>query len=201
MKPATNTPESTPKMPRRTLVLLAVLILLTITTLYLYFTKFSTSPLAYELTSKQSTLVAQVKSLFNPKSASTDADSTPTPNPTGSPKPLPTGKQVYRYSHGKDVVGPKLQVVTVDPFDPQSGDTILVTAEIKHDSPVTTATAILVTDNKTVTKEMKKVSGEDTNGTWEAKLKLDDTYLYTYQLNFELASDTDSYQGGMTYRP
>ena len=141
------------------------------------------------------------RNLFRPESATTDAEATPTPTPKGSPKPLPGGSQTYRYSHGKDVVGPKLQTVTIDPFDPQPGDTIKVTAEIKHDSPITKVTTYLVTDSKTVTQEMKKVSGEDTNGTWETEFKLQDTYLYTYQLNFELSSETDNYQGGMTFRP
>lgn len=132
----------------------------------------------------------------------TKHQASPSPSPTPCPtKILPEGKQVYKYSHGKNVVGPKLQMVTIDPFDPQLNQTINVTAEIKHDSPVTKATAILVTDHKTVPQEMKHISGEPTNGTWTTEIKLEDTYLCTYQVNFDLQSETGNYQGGMTFRP
>ena len=142
--------------------------------------------------------------LTGEKPAEQTAEQQPTPTPLPSPcipKILPGGKQVYRYSHGKDVIGPKLQIVTIDPFDPQSNQVINVTAEIKHDSPVTKATATLVTDNKSAPAVMELVSGEPANGTWAVQLQLEDSYRCTYQLNFDLQSKTGNYIGGMTFRP
>lgn len=130
----------------------------------------------------------------------------PSPSLSPSPSPcvasrIPVGKQVYRYSHGKDVVGPKLQVVTLDPNDPQEDQRISITAEIKHDSPVTNATLYLVTDNKTVEEKMKLISGEPNNGIWATEIEINDTYLCTYELNFDLQSETGNYLGGMVFRP
>lgn len=128
--------------------------------------------------------------------------SSPSPSPISCiSKILPGGKQVYRYTHGKDVVGPRLQVVTIDPFDPKLNQIINVTAEIKHDSPVTSATVSLVTDSKTEQSKMNLVSGNSTNGTWTAEIKLEDTYLCNYQLNFDLQSSTGNYKGSMVFRP
>jgi len=182
-------------------IYLAILLLIPLSSIlafygYRYFT----------LAHPEQAVLPEIQAIFDSNSAVKD-DPSPTPEPTPeptlppSPKPLPTGKQVYRYSHGDDVVGPKLQVVTIDPFDPKPGQTITITATIKHDSPVTSATAILVTDNQSNNQPMQLIDGSDTDGTWTTEYTLDDTYLYTYQLNFELASSTGDYQGGMTYRP
>jgi len=136
--------------------------------------------------------------LFNKPDSSSIPASFP---PPCTFRPLPRGKQIYHYSHGKDVVGPKLQVVTIDPFDPQPDQTINITAEIKHDSRVTKATAILITDNQITPQEMTLTSSETTNGTWTASIKLEDTNLCTYQLKFDLQSETGNYNDGMVFRP
>lgn len=131
-------------------------------------------------------------------------DSSGEHSPSATPciaKVLPGGKQIYTYSHGKNVLGPKLQIVTIDPLDPQKGQKITLTAEIKYDSPVTNATVFLVTDNKTVEEKMRLISGEPNNGTWATEIEVNDTYLCTYELNFDLQSQTDNYKGGMVFRP
>lgn len=116
------------------------------------------------------------------------------------PRILPGGKQIYQNTRGKDVVGPKLFNITIDPFDPQKGQKINVTADIKNDSPVTKAIVILTTDNKTVEENMKLISGETTDGTWTTEIKLEDTYLCIYKLGFNLQSETGNYEGTMVYR-
>lgn len=125
-------------------------------------------------------------------------------SPSATPcisKALSGGLQTYRFSHGKDVVGPKLQVVNIDPFDPQPNQIINITAEIKHDSPIKKAIVTLISDNKKSVKEMKLTGGDTTNGTWNAEIKIEDTYLCIYKLNFDLQSETGNYNNDMVFRP
>ncbi len=124
----------------------------------------------------------------------------PSPTPKPSPKPLPTGKQVYYLSHGKNVKGPKIGQVTIDPLDPAVGETQVVTVKITHTSPVTSVKATLETDNMNKTYTFKRIDGTETDGTWQASWKMEDSYDYTYYLPFKLTSAVDIFEGGLTFR-
>jgi hypothetical protein len=124
----------------------------------------------------------------------------PTPTPTPTPKPLPSGRQIYNLSHGENVKGPRMSQVIIDPLDPLAGGTQIVTVKIAHTSPVTDAKATLKTDNMDKTYTLKRIAGSDTDGTWQASWKMEDSYDYTYYLFFKLTSETDSFEGGLTFR-
>jgi len=121
-----------------------------------------------------------------------------TPQPT--PKPIPSGTQTYNLSHGKDVVGPRLNQVTIDPFDPAVGESQTVTAKISHTSPVTDVAATMNIDGRSDTHTFKRISGSDTDGTWQATWTMMDSYDYTYYLFFKLTSEVDIFEGGLTFR-
>ncbi len=122
---------------------------------------------------------------------------TPTPRPV---KPLPSGKQEYTFSHGKNVVGPKIGTAVVDPLTPVANGNQTLTVTIKHDSPVTDASVTLVTDTKREQHSLQLASGTTSEGTWAASWKMTDTYNYTYRIEFRLQSATDIYTGGLTFR-
>lgn len=124
----------------------------------------------------------------------------PLPAPTPAPRPLPSGKQIYNLSHGENVVGPKISQVIVDPLDPSVGGTQIVTIKITHTSPVIEAKATLETDNMSKTYTFERIGGVDTDGTWQASWKMEDSYDQNYYLSFKLTSETDTYEGGLTFR-
>lgn len=119
---------------------------------------------------------------------------------SGTILPLPSGPQIYRFTHGKSVTGPKIQTAQVSHLTPQANEEQIVTLTIKHDSPIKSVTANLVTDNKSKTYTFKKISGTDTDGAWEASWKINDTYDYQYYLDFTLTSDTGDFHGPLTFR-
>jgi hypothetical protein len=125
---------------------------------------------------------------------------TPPPAPTPAPKPLPSGRQIYNLSHGENVNGPKISQVIIDPLDPSVGGTQIVIIKITHTSPVTKAEATLETDNMDKTYILDRVAGSDTDGTWQASWKTEDSYNRTYYLFFKLESEEDTYEGGLTFR-
>lgn len=124
----------------------------------------------------------------------------PSPTPKSSPKPIPSGKQTYYLSHGKNVKGPKISQVIVDPLDPSVGKTQVVTVKIAHTSPVINVKATLETDNMNKTYTFKHIAGSNTDGTWQTSWIIEDSYDYTYYLSFRLTSEADTFEGGLTFR-
>lgn len=135
-----------------------------------------------------------------PQEMSTPAPLGPSPTPTPTPYPLPQGRRSFQLNYGKAVVGPKIGTVTVDPFDPKVGEPQSYTANITHSSPIVSAELTLHTDNKIATRSMTRVSGNDTNGTWEVKFTTDDTHFYKYYAYFIVKSAVDEFRGGLTFR-
>jgi hypothetical protein len=128
---------------------------------------------------------------------------TAAPAPTSTPRPiksLPGGKQIYNFSHGAGVIGPKLQQVVVDPLTPGVGETQAVTITIKHDSPVTEASVVLLTDIQTTVYPLTLIAGTTTDGTWQGSWKIPETYNYNYYLKFSLKSATGNYNDGLKLR-
>lgn len=131
-----------------------------------------------------------------------------TPSPTPSPVPttcpnydIPTGKQEFKFSHGEKVVGPKIQTAIIDPLDPAAGQRQTITLTVKHDSPVTSAAATLLTDNSdNQTVKFRLKSGSNTDGTWEASWQMKDSYKCRYAIKFDLKSSTGDYGDTMHIR-
>lgn len=120
--------------------------------------------------------------------------------PTPTPKPLPTGKQVSRFSHGPLVKGPKPTIATIDPIDPNIGDVQKISIEIDHDLPVSKATAILITDNQKIEYPLTLIEGDRNKGTWSVEWKMEDSYNYTYQINIVIHDAIEIYNGGIALR-
>lgn len=127
----------------------------------------------------------------------------PTTQPIMTPCPgyhIPTGKQQYQWSHGPDVVGPKIGTMIIDPLDPSSGQKQTITVTIKNDSPVTSAGAILLTDNSEQKGAFKLKDGSTTDGTWELTWQTRDSYKCQYAIRFDLKSTTGNYNEVMRIR-
>lgn len=121
--------------------------------------------------------------------------------PTPIPYVLPTGSQIYHYSHGSEVKGPKIQTVTIDPIDPQPGTTQTLTLEIESVSPMTKNALTIATDNHTTSLELTRISGDNLKGTYAVTWTPTDTYEHTYSLRFKLESTTDAFDSTMYLRP
>lgn len=125
---------------------------------------------------------------------------TPSPTPLITPKPLPKGKQVYSFSHGKDVFGPKPVQMTVSPIDPKLNQDQTVLVTVSHHIPVTKTTLTLVTDTKSQQTPLTFVKKEGNLEYWEATWKMMDTYNRQYQINIMLSDGQTEFNGGLTIR-
>lgn len=143
------------------------------------------------------TLVSKLKSSPGPVAT---AAPIPTPSPTPTPKPLPHGLQIYRFSHGKNVVGPKPTKVMINPIDPKLNSYQTFTVTIKHNQPVTSAQIVLVTNNYSQTIPLKLKSGSLTDGVWVAKYKFTHSYNHTYQIKMLFSDGQQEFHGGLTFR-
>ncbi len=146
------------------------------------------------------------------KTVETFPASSKTPTPTESsggqvadssnrtPYTLPSGSQTYRFSHGEDVVGPKIQTVTIDPLDPQNNATQTISLEIESESSVQSAVIIVSTDNREKTLNLKLISGDSQKGTYQGSWQVDDTYENKYSFRYILTSETDTFDNTMYLR-
>ena len=135
-----------------------------------------------------------------PKITTTSNTPTPTPTVTKSRIILPSGEQIYTFSHGDLVVGPKIKTATINSLVPNTGDTQTISVVIKHNSPVTSAQATVNMDNFSQTYPLKLVTGTSSDGTWEGSWPVESTYETQYSIKFKLTSDTGDYNGGLTFR-
>lgn len=120
--------------------------------------------------------------------------------PLPSVVPLPHGKQAWKFSHGDQVTGPKIQTAEVSPLDPSGDETQTVTISVKDSSAVLGAVATVLTDKKQVPYPLKLVSGSPTDGVWQGSWKLNDTYNYVYSIDFRVTGESGVWTGGLTFR-
>lgn len=125
---------------------------------------------------------------------------TPTPTLTPTPYPLPQGKRSFKLNYAKDASGPKIENITIDPFDPKVGENQTYSVSVSHAAPVKTVDLSLMTDHKIATYSLQLVQGSETKGTWEVMVTTDDTHLYEYYPYFIVKSDIDEFKGGLTLR-
>jgi len=136
----------------------------------------------------------------NPGPNATTAPLISTPSPTPTPKPLPHGIQIYNFSHGKNVQGPKPLQVTIDPIDPKLNTYQRFSVKIKHSQPVTSAQIILITDNYSQTIPLSLKSGTNLDGIWTAKYKITHNYNYHYQIKMIFSDSQTQFKGALTFR-
>jgi len=188
-----NLPE--PKSHLLPLIIALVVVLSGGTYFYL---KVSYPFLFTDLTTK---MVAFKTSLTpSPTPVPTPSPSTTNILPSAIPYTLPTGSQTYRYSHGDEVKGPKIQNVTFDPLDAPNGTKQTITLEIESVSPMTDNSIIVSTDNRAKTLNLKLTSGDSTKGTYVTSWTVDDTHDKVYAVRYILKSTGDTYDNTMYLR-
>jgi len=133
---------------------------------------------------------------FSRTSFSDQAQATPKP----TVKPLPTGKQIYNYSHGNDVVGPKPTQVIIDPIDPKPGSTQSFSVKIGDATPVQKANIVLKTDNQETEYPLVLTEKGVDFGIWTANWEMNDSYDYTYQIDIIIYGITETFSGGLAFR-
>lgn len=124
----------------------------------------------------------------------------PSPPPAGLVVSLPSGPQTYKFSHGKEVLGPKTSELTLDPLTPQNGQTQTLTLQASHTSPITSVSVEVITDNQTTPHALTQSSGDELDGTWSGSWTIDDSYDYTYGLRLMLSSADHNYDNTMWFR-
>lgn len=160
----------------------------------------------YHLLHPEITLSSIVQSLVStaPENNSltlTASSATPPPVPTQKNHyVLPTGAQTYRFSHGTEVTGPKPQLVTISPLDPQPGSTQTITLIIHSASPIQNAVVTVGTDNQKKTLNLQLTSGDSFKGTYQGSWQVDDTYDEKYFLHYLLKSENGTFENTMYLR-
>lgn len=179
-----------PTNSKRLYILLAVFILVLLSGIGYMFYTLKQKP--------GSSFLSAVKEKY--QAATTTGSRKKDTKPSPSPMYLAPGKQTYNISHGENVTGPKPTKAIIDPIDPAKNQATTITIDITSDSNLTKSDIIIVTDNQQTPLTLKLISGDQLNGTWQVKTKINDTYLYTYKLNFNLQNTSGTYTGGLTFR-
>lgn len=100
--------------------------------------------------------------------------------PTKPFTPLPPGAATYNVSGGTP---PFLNTVTLSELDPVVGTSENLSAVIDAATAITSATAVVKTDNGVRTFPLAKTSGADNNGTWGVTWVVADTHNKTYVIS------------------
>lgn len=114
--------------------------------------------------------------------------------------PLPSGSQTYRLSHGKNVKGPKIYSLTIDPLTPDKGSSQKVSLSASYELDITNVEVTLLTDSMSQNLKLSLVSGSRQNGVWEGSWNVNDSYNYKYGIRFLLESNKDNYNDIMWFR-
>ena len=88
--------------------------------------------------------------------------------PTPTPRPLPVGSQTYTVSG--NFAGPNITEVTINPVNATAGSSQTITIKATDTSPITSVTATVKLDSAEATAQLTRISGSDTNGTWQGTL-------------------------------
>lgn len=124
---------------------------------------------------------------------------TQTPTPTPTPRPISHGKGSFSVSTDKE--GPRMTTVDLDPYDPASGSSMLISVTATNTEVVTSVTAMMETDHKTSqTIPFTLSGGTDKKGTWQGTWMVDDSYLYTYNLKITATSTNGEHYNVLTLR-
>lgn len=181
--PASSAPSKLPVSKKKLIILISIFLLLLTSAFLIYTYQFKGGKLEF----------------FGSK---TKPESSPESSPQSDKpiKPLPKGKQVYSYSHGPLVTGPKPSSATIDPIDPDPNEEQHLSIKVEHDKEVDSAVATVVTDNENKEHKMELISGTKTDGVWETKWKMADTYNYKYQIQYVFKSGNEIHEGALTFR-
>ena len=136
-----------------------------------------------------------------PKLGSSKIAITPPPDgsaiPTG-PTPSPTitdifqGELSYSVGYSSDAKGPKTRQALFQPHAPKQGTEQTITVDVSHTAPVDSVEMTVQTDTKSHTVPMTMISGSKTDGKWQVKWKVDDTYNYKFIFQFKAKSGSQT---------
>ena len=101
------------------------------------------------------------------------------PTPTPTPTKLIHGKETYSISGGGGN-GPGISEITLDPLDPAVGSTQVITVKASDTTGVSSVVVNVRTDSKTTSVVLKRITGTELSGAWEATWTVPETYLYNY---------------------
>lgn len=147
------------------------------------------------------------KNLSEKNSASIESDKrskqssvnfNPSRGPISVPYTPPSGPQTYRFSHGKDVIGPKIQTMIIDPLDPKKGATQTITLTINSESPITKASIIVYSDSQEKNIDLKLISGDFLKGDYQGFWQVNDTYNNKYALRYIIKAEKNTFDN-ITY--
>jgi hypothetical protein len=122
-----------------------------------------------------------------------------TPQPTPTPRPIPHGKISFTVG-GNNIQGPRFSAGFLDPYDPAQKTEQTIQVDITSSAPVVSAWGIMMSDHKTQSFPFTLTSGTTTQGTWQGKWMVNDTYLYTYTLEIHAVGANGSNMTGITLR-
>lgn len=108
----------------------------------------------------------------------------PAPTPTPTPTPIPfkvKGSMKFTIQTG-NTDGPKMTKCTIDPLDFSSSPKQTFSVEVNHSKPVTSVTAVLLSDTTQKNIPLKIATGSATSGTWSGSWNVEDTAWYRYQI-------------------
>lgn len=112
----------------------------------------------------------------------------PGKNLVAAPTPtliLPPGKQTY-FVQGAETNISRISAVTVDPLDVNKGQNQTLTVKIGSKEPIATFNVVLNSDNGAKEYPLTLVSGDVSEGTWEAKYTVNDTTSKIYSFVFNI---------------
>lgn len=113
---------------------------------------------------------------------------------------LPSGKQVYKFSHGVDYKGPRIMTLSINELTPKKGSKQILTAEVSSESPITEVVFTMMSDNEEKKLSLKKINGTDKAGVWEASWIVNDSLDIRYQIGVGIVSSTDNYSDTLIFR-
>ena len=148
------------------------------------------------LTKPSSSLPSPSVSSFSKSKAFSQNKQTPS---FTSSRPLHHGKKSFSVSGGRKDA-PLFSKGIIDPYDPQQGKEQVIEINIKSSPGVKSASLTMVTDNKKTGMAMKLIEGTEENGRWQAKWKVDDSYLYTYKMIIKASNGEQSQEIAITLR-
>lgn len=114
--------------------------------------------------------------------------SAPSPSPLPTPRPIPHGEIGFSVGQSDKTV-PQFGKGSLNPYDPELNSTQTISVAVKFESPISSVTATVTTDNQTSDPiPLSLVSGTYQDGTWQGSWVVTDSYLFTYSLVLEANS-------------
>lgn len=185
-------PNDTPKS--HILILSALLFVTILGSGYFYLNLTSPSSL------KQISFTSLRNKMLTTKPTIIEDTSAQIEEPTPSIVPLPTGLQSYEFTHGAQVVGPKVAKIIYDPLTPSAGGTQKVTLTAAYSAPITDVVLTIVSDHLITPHTLSLTSGTTTDGTWTGSWVIDDTLDTRYAARTTLKSTKDTHDSAMWFR-